>query len=77
MYLADEPDHRPLTASVAAVLMQCVVSLLRKDGAHVPYRSCKLTNLLKDSIGGNCLTVMIACIWGEAAQVEETISTLR
>jgi kinesin family member 6/9 len=58
-------------------VVQCVVSLLRKGGAHVPYRQCKLTNLLKDSIGGNCSTLMLACIWGEAAQIEESISTLR
>ena len=27
-------------------------------------------------MGGNCKTVMIANIWGEAAQLDETISTL-
>ena len=26
-------------------------------------RQTKLTNILKDSLGGNCKTVMIACIW--------------
>ena len=59
------------------IFRQCVVSLLRKGPAHVPYRQCKLTNLLKDSIGGNCSTLMMACIWGESSQIEETISTLR
>jgi len=29
---------------------------------HVPYRDSKLTRLLKDSLGGNCRTVMIAAI---------------
>ena len=29
---------------------------------HVPYRDSKLTRLLKDSLGGNCRTVMISCI---------------
>lgn len=27
--------------------------------------------------GGNCNTILVANIWGEAAQIEETISTLR
>lgn len=48
---------------------------IRRD--HVPYRQSKLTYLLKDSIGGNCKTVMIANIWPEVSHLEETISTLR
>ena len=33
--------------------------------------------MLKNSIGGNCQTVMIANIWPEEAYLEETISTLK
>eukprot|EP00636_Phaeomonas_parva_P006018 CAMPEP_0118854086 /NCGR_PEP_ID=MMETSP1163-20130328/2427_1 /TAXON_ID=124430 /ORGANISM="Phaeomonas parva, Strain CCMP2877" /LENGTH=785 /DNA_ID=CAMNT_0006786743 /DNA_START=54 /DNA_END=2411 /DNA_ORIENTATION=- len=58
-------------------LEQCVVALSRKGTSHVPYRQSKLTNVLKDSLGGNCRTTMIACIWGESAHIEETVSTLR
>jgi len=36
-----------------------------------------LTNLLKNAIGGNCQTVMIANVWPEEHNLEETISTLR
>lgn len=36
-----------------------------------------MTNVLKDSLGGNCVTILIACIWGEAAHLEESISTLK
>jgi hypothetical protein len=43
----------------------------------VPFRSSKLTNVLKDSLGGNCRTRMIACVWPDAAQVDETLATLR
>ena len=56
-------------------LEQVVIALLRKS--YVPYRQCRLTTLLKDSIGGNGVTLMLACMWGEASQLEETISTLR
>jgi kinesin family protein 6/9 len=58
-------------------LEQCVVALARKGSSHIPYRQSKLTNILKDCLGANCNTLMLSCIWGEAAHLEETISTLR
>jgi kinesin family protein 6/9 len=33
--------------------------------------------MLKDSIGGNCKTTMVANVWPEANKLEETASTLR
>ena len=44
-----------------------MLALSKKGGQHVPYRSSKLTHLLKDSIGGNCQTRLIACIWPDVA----------
>ncbi|XP_019850613.1 PREDICTED: kinesin-like protein KIF9 isoform X2 [Amphimedon queenslandica] len=58
-------------------LEQVVMALTEKRRAHVPYRHCKLTQLLKGSIGGNCNSVMIANIWGEREHLENTLGTLR
>lgn len=58
-------------------LEQVVVSACDKKRDHVPYRQCRLTNLLKNAIGGNCKTILCANIWPEASHIEETISTLR
>ena len=58
-------------------LEQVVVSTCDKKREHVPYRQCKLTNILKNSIGGNCKTILIANIYPEARHIEETLSTLR
>mmetsp|Transcript_592 Transcript_592/g.1371 ORF Transcript_592/g.1371 Transcript_592/m.1371 type:complete len:726 (-) Transcript_592:79-2256(-) len=58
-------------------LEQVVVALGNKHRDHVPYRQSKLTHMLKDSLGGNCKTTMIANIWPEANKIEETASTLR
>ena len=33
-----------------------------KKGSFVPFRDSKLTRMLKDSLGGNCKTVMIATV---------------
>ncbi|KAF2773343.1 kinesin-domain-containing protein [Teratosphaeria nubilosa] len=48
-----------------------------KKGAQVPYRDSVLTWLLKDSLGGNSLTSMIAAISPADINFEETLSTLR
>ncbi|KAK4226890.1 hypothetical protein QBC38DRAFT_444245 [Podospora fimiseda] len=47
----------------------------RGGTAVVPYRDSILTWLLKDSLGGNSKTAMIACI--SPSDYEETLSTLR
>jgi hypothetical protein len=46
------------------------------DSVHVPYRDSKLTRLLKHALGGNSVTVMIACINPCDAYLDETMSTL-
>ncbi|XP_043921963.1 kinesin-like protein KIF9 [Protopterus annectens] len=58
-------------------LEQAVIALSDRKREHVPFRQSKLTHALKDSIGGRCLTVLVANIYGEAMQIEETLSTLR
>jgi len=44
---------------------------------HVPYRDSKLTRLLRDSLGGNCCTVMVACVSPAAKNLDESFNTLR
>ncbi|KAM0003775.1 putative plus-end-directed kinesin ATPase [Helianthus debilis subsp. tardiflorus] len=49
----------------------------RKEGLHIPYRDSKLTRLLQASLGGNCKTVMIACVSPADYNAEETLNTLK
>ncbi|MCJ1313499.1 kinesin-like protein Klp8 [Agyrium rufum] len=49
----------------------------KKIASLVPYRDSVLTWLLKDSLGGNSLTAMIAAISPADINFEETLSTLR
>eukprot|EP00924_Labyrinthula_sp_SR-Ha-C_P004048 snap_masked-scaffold_3-processed-gene-12.27-mRNA-1 protein AED:0.01 eAED:0.01 QI:0/-1/0/1/-1/1/1/0/560 len=44
---------------------------------HIPYRNSFLTQVLRDSLGGNSKTVMLATISGDEKFIEESISTLR
>lgn len=43
----------------------------------ISYRDSKLTRLLQDSLGGNSVTLMIACVSPADYNLEETLSTLR
>ncbi|KAI9159555.1 hypothetical protein H9P43_008895 [Blastocladiella emersonii ATCC 22665] len=45
--------------------------------SHVPYRNSMMTSILRDSLGGNCKTCMIATLATEDHLIEESISTCR
>jgi kinesin family protein 1 len=49
----------------------------KKKGDYVPYRDSVLTWLLKENLGGNSKTAMIAAISPAHINYEETLSTLR
>ncbi|XP_067682675.1 uncharacterized protein [Haliotis asinina] len=49
----------------------------RQRSLYIPYRDSILTWLLKDSLGGNSKTIMIATISPASVYYNETISTLR
>jgi len=55
-----------------------VITALAVDRASkfVPYRDSKLTSLLKNSLGGSAVTVMIACLSPGDAHSDENLSSL-
>ncbi|KAK8928728.1 Kinesin-like protein FLA10 [Platanthera zijinensis] len=56
-------------------LSSCINALV-EGKRHIPYRNSKLTQLLKDSLGGPCNTVMIANISPGHFSFSETQNTL-
>ena len=54
-----------------------VINALTKGGKHVPYRDSKLTRVLQESLGGNCLTYLIINCSPSTLNLTETLSTLR
>ncbi|XP_051004720.1 kinesin-like protein KIF7 [Acomys russatus] len=48
----------------------------QRRGSHIPYRDSKITRILKDSLGGNAKTVMIACVSPSSSDFDETLNTL-
>mmetsp|Transcript_12616 Transcript_12616/g.28613 ORF Transcript_12616/g.28613 Transcript_12616/m.28613 type:complete len:980 (+) Transcript_12616:149-3088(+) len=53
------------------------ITALSSGVAFVPYRDSKMTRLLKDSLGGNCQTVMIANVSPCHLSYEDTHNTLK
>ena len=53
--------------------LEQTVNALSRGDKHVAFRQSKLTSVLRDALGGNCKTVMIACAWPDDAHSEETI----
>ncbi|KAJ9144825.1 Kinesin-domain-containing protein [Coniochaeta hoffmannii] len=49
----------------------------RQAGAHVSYRDSKLTRLLQDSLGGNAITYMVACVTPPEFHLSETLNTVQ
>lgn len=61
------------------VLGYCISSLSdnKKRSGHIPYRDSQLTKLLADSLAGNGVTLMIACVSPAHYNHAETLNTLR
>eukprot|EP00916_Digyalum_oweni_P008510 GHVL01014271.1.p1 GENE.GHVL01014271.1~~GHVL01014271.1.p1 ORF type:complete len:528 (+),score=149.41 GHVL01014271.1:130-1713(+) len=61
-------------------LEQVIVALHDKEAGkrvHVPYRNSLMTQVLRDSLGGNCKTLMIGAMACDASCVDESVSTCR
>eukprot|EP01135_Chromosphaera_perkinsii_P012303 Nk52_evm40s2630 gene=Nk52_evmTU40s2630 len=59
-------------------LGNCISALgEKKKKSHVPFRDSKLTKLLADSLGGDGVTLMIACVTPSVHNVHDTLNTLR
>merc|ERR1711993_53944 len=60
-----------------SALGNVISALVDGKSKHIPYRDSKLTRLLKDSLGGNTKTMMVACLSPADNNYDETLSTLR
>ncbi|CAH1402755.1 unnamed protein product [Nezara viridula] len=59
------------------VLGNVISQLCEGNHGYINYRDSKLTRLLQDSLGGNSVTLMIACVSPADYNQDETLSTLR
>src|ERR1700724_2974096 len=62
-----------------AALGKVISQLSARSGTtgHISYRDSKLTRILSDSLGGNAITYMIACITPAEFHRSETLNTVQ
>ncbi len=53
-----------------------VIKARTERSEHVPFRDSKLTRILEESLGGNCITTLILTVSPNHKEVAETLSTL-
>ncbi|XP_055672347.1 kinesin-like protein KIF6 [Falco peregrinus] len=58
-------------------LEQVIIAVAEKNRSHIPYRNSMMTSVLRDSLGGNCMTTMIATLSIDKRNIDESISTCR
>eukprot|EP00966_Prymnesium_polylepis_P057866 1340252-Prymnesium_polylepis.1 len=80
---AEQRRHESISINQSLTTLGLVISTLaaRQQGAqhrssHVPYRNSKLTHLLRESLGGNSLCVVLATVSPAAESVSESLNTL-
>ena len=79
----EEQRENAIISKDLFVLGQCLQGAAEKNTnapgktKHIPYRERKLTRILRDSIGGNCCTIIVACIAPCSKDLDGTLSTLR
>uniref|UniRef100_A0A2K6EY16 Kinesin family member 6 n=1 Tax=Propithecus coquereli TaxID=379532 RepID=A0A2K6EY16_PROCO len=59
------------------MIAEVIIALSEKHRSHIPYRNSMMTSVLRDSLGGNCMTTMIATLSLEKRNIDESISTCR
>lgn len=54
-----------------------VIKALSEGKPHIPYRNSKLTQLLEESLGGNCKTTLVCTASRLSQHLEESVNSLR
>ena len=52
------------TVKQSLIFLSNVIVALNANEARIPYKQSKLTRILQDSLGGNNLAMIIACLEG-------------
>lgn len=69
--------HEGIAINKGLFVLGNVINALANGASHVPYQESTLTKVLKDSLGGNSYTLMVACISSAEESTATNLNTLR
>ena len=75
--IIEEAKYINLSLSYLEHVIIALHDKAKGNRVHIPYRNSMMTTILRDSLGGNCRTVMIANLSSDTENINETISTAR
>ncbi|XP_062863951.1 kinesin-like protein KIF3C [Trichomycterus rosablanca] len=78
LHMASENPQEAKSLKRSLTIFRNVIFSLSTPGCqHVPYRESKLTRVLRDCLGGNCRTCLLATTPAQSCSVAETMSCLQ
>ena len=63
--------------NLSLTFLEQVIVSIQNNSSHIPYRNSLLTSIMRDSLGGNCITSIIANVSVDESNFDETVTTLR
>jgi kinesin family protein 6/9 len=75
--LATEAKGINLSLHYLEQVIVCLNKRAQGENIHIPYRNSLMTLVLRDSLGGNCKTKMVATISAQQDDIDESICTCR
>jgi kinesin family protein 6/9 len=75
--IIEEAKYINLSLSYLEHVIIALHDKAKGNRVHIPYRNSMMTTILRDSLGGNCRTVMIANLSAGIENINESISTAR
>jgi kinesin family protein 6/9 len=73
----EEAKHINLSLTYLEQVIIALHAREKEHRTHIPYRNSLMTTILRDSLGGNCKTVLIATVNSDFEHLDESISTAR
>lgn len=73
----EEAKHINSSLTVLGNVISALTVRPKKWRKHIPYRDSKLTRVLQDSLGGNCISVLCTNISPASSCFQESLNTLK